>query len=102
MTDIEAKPMTDALIARLESADGPKGNALKTIEKMLEDREGQLKSCERMLELLKPEWDKFKARTGHDVYVTRDYADHFSAARTHRKEIEALALAAAALKARGV
>lgn len=94
--------MTNDLITRIESADGPEGNALKTIEKMLEARERQLKSCERMLELLKPEWDKFEARTGHDLYVARDYADHFSAARTHRKEIEALALAAAALKARGV
>lgn len=94
--------MTPDLIERLESADGSEGNALKTIEKMLEARERQLKSCERMLELLKPEWDKFEARTGHDTYVARDYADHFSAARTHRKEIEALALAAAALKARGV
>lgn len=63
---------------------------LATVDKMIANRQRQLASCERMLELLKPEWDKFEARSGHDVYVARDYADHSSAARTHRKEIAAL------------
>jgi hypothetical protein len=61
-----------------------------TLEQMLDTRRQRLASCERMIELLQPEWDKFEARTGHDIYVTRDYADHTSAARTHRKEIAAL------------
>lgn len=63
---------------------------INTVTVMIDTRKRQLASCERMLELLKPEWDKFEARDGHDVYVARDYADHFSAARTHRREIEAL------------
>ncbi|WP_066114876.1 MULTISPECIES: hypothetical protein [unclassified Blastomonas] len=67
-----------------------------TIEKMLSDRRQQLASCERMLELLQPEWDRFEARTGHDTYVARDYADHTSAALKHRKEIAALEWALAA------
>jgi len=67
-----------------------------TLEKMLERRRRELASCERMIELLQPEWDKFEARTGHDLYVARDYADHTSAARTHRKEIAALEHALAA------
>jgi hypothetical protein len=66
----------------------PDARALVT--KMIEDRKSQLSSCERMLELLQPEWEKFEARTGHDTYVARDYADHTSAARKHRKEIAAL------------
>ena len=60
------------------------------IAKMIKDREGWLKSCERMIELLQPEWDKFEARDGHDLYVSRDYADHTSQARTHRKDLELL------------
>jgi hypothetical protein len=43
-----------------------------------------------MLELLQPEWDKFEAREVHDLYVSRDYAEHTSQARKHRKEIAAL------------
>lgn len=68
------------------------------LQEMLERRKRELVSCERMMELLKPEWDKFEGRTGHDVYVARDYADHFSAARTHRKEIAALEAAIAAIQ----
>ena len=60
------------------------------VAKMIERRKLELASCERMLELLQPEWDRFEARSGHDVYVARDYADHLSAARQHRKEIGAL------------
>lgn len=75
--------------------------ALSIVEKMVERRKRELASCERMLELLQPEWDRFEAKTGHDLYVARDYADHTSAARTHRNEIGALetllAIAAAAV-----
>lgn len=74
-------------------ADTPTPEQVATLERMLSDRRRQLASCERMLELLQPEWDKFEARTGHDLYVARDYADHTSAARTHRKEIAALGMA---------
>lgn len=63
---------------------------LEVLRNMLDRQKKELVACERMIELLKPEWDKFEARTGHNLYVTRDYSDHFSAARKHRKEIEAL------------
>lgn len=70
---------------------------VKTLRKMLDSRQMQLSSCERMVELLQPEWAKFEARTGHNVYVARDYADHTSAARTHREEIAALEYALTAI-----
>lgn len=65
---------------------------------MLDKRRKWLASCERTLELLQPEWDRFEAREGHDVYVARLYADHTSEARTHSKEIAALEHALAALR----
>lgn len=74
---------------QITPADGL-ADELETLGKMLDDRRRQLASCERMLELLQPEWDKFEARDRHDVYVARDYANHTSAARRHRKEIAAL------------
>jgi hypothetical protein len=64
---------------------------------MLDKRRKWLASCQRVIELLTPEWERFEARTGHDVYVARFYADHASEARTHRREIEALEAALAAL-----
>ena len=68
------------------------------LDKMIKDRKVWLKSCERMIELLQPEWDRFEARDGHDLYVSRDYADHISEARKHRDEIETLEAARAILK----
>ncbi len=69
----------------------------KTIADMLDKRRKWLVSCERTLELLAPEWAKFEAREGHNIYVARMYADHTSEARTHRKEIEALEAALSSL-----
>lgn len=68
------------------------------LDKMIEDRKGWLKSCERMIELLQPEWDRFEARDGHDLYVSRDYANHTSEARKHHDEIETLEAVRAILK----
>jgi len=62
---------------------------------MLESDKQALKNCERMIELLQPEWELFEARTGHNTYVARDYADHFSLARNYRKKIDALEAALA-------
>lgn len=62
----------------------------EAFRKMINQRVEQIANCERMLELLKPEWDKFEARTGHNVYVARDYAEHTSALRTAKRELEAL------------
>jgi hypothetical protein len=67
------------------------------LSKLLEQNKSQLANCERMLELLKPEWDLFEARTGHNIYVARDYADHFSAARKHREQIALLEAAVRAI-----
>lgn len=57
------------------------------LQKRIDATKAQLTNCERMMELLKPEWELFEARTGHNVYVTRDYVDHLSAARKHREDI---------------
>jgi len=73
--------------------------AIAGVTKMLEDRKGWLASCQRMIELLQPEWDKFEARAGHDLYVSREYAEHTSQARKHTKEIALLEYATAALRA---
>ena len=78
--------------------DEQRAEALATLENMLKDRQSMLASCERMIELLQPEWDKFEARTGHNLYVARDYADHTSAAKKHRKEIAALLFAVASTR----
>lgn len=43
-------------------------------------------NAERMVELLQPEFDAFEARTGHNVYVVRDYVDHKNAAKRQRQE----------------
>lgn len=69
------------------------------IADMIQKRKGWIANCDRTIELLQPEWDKFEARTGHNTYVARLYADHFSERRKHQKELEALeAVAQAALK----
>lgn len=60
------------------------------IEKMISNRKDWIANCDRTIELLQPEWDKFEARTGHNTYVARLYADHLSERRTHLKELEAL------------
>ena len=71
------------------------------VRDLIERQKRELVSCERMIELLQPEWDRFQAKSRYDLYVSREYADHFSAARKHRKEIAAkeyiLALAMKAL-----
>jgi hypothetical protein len=74
----------------------------KTLSDMLDERRKWLASCERTLQLLSPEWERFEAHEGHDDYVARLYADHTSEARTHCKEIAALefALRSAAAAAR--
>jgi hypothetical protein len=58
------------------------------IKKILDSHKNRLANCERMIELLQPEWKLFEARTGHNVYVARDYVEHVSAARKHREAIE--------------
>jgi hypothetical protein len=86
----EGSSLPMALTPATDGTSGDVREARATLENMLAERKRHLASCERMIELLQPEWDKFEARAGHDTYVARDYADHTSAARTHRKEIAAL------------
>jgi hypothetical protein len=83
----------------MSEVSGDKGvqGAEAVLRGMLSKRRGWLASCERTLELLAPEWARFEARDGHDVYVARLYADHTSEARAHRKEIAALEAALAAM-----
>jgi len=71
------------------------------LSNMLSKHRQWLASCERTLELLAPEWERFEAGTGHDVYVARLYADHSSEARKHRKEIAALEAALQSLPSEG-
>lgn len=49
---------------------------------MLSDRKGWLENNNRVLELLQPEWDRFEARNGHNIYA--------SSRRNNLKEIAAL------------
>jgi predicted lipid-binding transport protein (Tim44 family) len=58
------------------------------LEVRLKNLETWAKNAERMVELLRPEFDAFEARTGHNTYVVRDYVDHQKAAREHRQEME--------------
>jgi hypothetical protein len=44
-------------------------------------------SNDRVLELMKPEMDRFEAREGHDIYATRLAVDHLSSNRSYAKEL---------------
>lgn len=61
-------------------------DALKRLAKMAEHLDGNATNAERMMVLLQPEFDAFNARTGHNVYVVRDYVDHMNAAKRQRQE----------------
>ena len=71
--------------------------AKAVLTKMIEDRSSWAANNQRMLDLLQPEWERFEAREGHNVYVARIYADHTSSLRKDRKELAALEYALAAL-----
>lgn len=60
--------------------------ALGRLMKMAEQLDANATNAERMMELLQPEFDAFKARVGHNVYVVRDYVDHRNAAKRQRQE----------------
>lgn len=60
------------------------------LEKTIKELEDSATNAERMCELLQPEFDAFEARTGHNVYVVRDYVDHRNAARKQRQEASAI------------
>ena len=86
------------LARRCEEAEG----LIERLEKRVDNIRGQLKSCERIVELLKPEMDKFDAREAPwDIYTVRMSVDHQSAIRSHNKELADLEGAIAALRAGG-
>ena len=60
---------------------------------------GYIASSQLVVDYLKPEMDKFKALTGHDIYTVRMAVDHQSSIRTQTKEAEDLEAAVAALTA---
>ena len=64
--------------------------SISVVNTMIARMQCELANCERMMELLQPEWERFEARAGHNTYVARDYVNHLNAARKHRKEIAAL------------
>jgi len=70
-----------------EEAIQARQNERTTVSSMIKDREKWLAGCERTIELLTPEWERFEAREGHDLYTARLYADHVSEARKHRAEL---------------
>jgi short subunit dehydrogenase-like uncharacterized protein len=59
----------------------------------------QNESCQRVVDLLQPEMDKFDARTGHDIYTVRMSVDHASNLRTQAKELADLLEAAILIEA---
>lgn len=56
------------------------------LTKMANNLDECAENAERMVALLQSEFDAFEARTGHNVYVVRDYVDHRSAAKRQRQE----------------
>lgn len=75
--------------------------AKATLAKMIEDRSQWATNNQRVLDLLQPEWDRFEARDGHNVYVARIYADHTSSLRKDKRELAALEYALAHLISQG-
>ena len=69
--------------------------AVERLAKMADTAEKAAVNAERMCELLRPEFDAFEARTGHNTYVVRDYLDHRDAAERQRKEASAIRALAA-------
>lgn len=63
---------------------------VERLEKLIKTLEDSATNAERMCELLQPEFDAFEARTGHNVYVVRDYVDHMNAAKRQRLEASAM------------
>ncbi len=60
---------------------------------------GWIASSQRVVDLLRPEMDKFDARTGHDLYTVRMSVDHKSSIRTQTKEAEEIEAAIARIEA---
>lgn len=73
--------------------------AVERLDKMIETLEKSAANAERMCELLQPEFDAFNAKTGHNVYVVRDYVDHRNAAKKQRLEAATLRALSAELTA---
>lgn len=48
---------------------------------------GYMANNDRVLELMQPELDRFKARDGHNIYATRLAVDHQSSNRSLAKEL---------------
>lgn len=83
----EAKPVPEQeMIADFDLSP----EAVETLAKMADMAEKAAVNAERMCELLRPEFDAFEARTGHNAYVVRDYVDHRNAAQRQRKEAFAI------------
>lgn len=68
-------------------------------ERAKKEREWAANSS-RVVELLQPEFDKFEARTGHNIYTVRLFVDERNAARKGEAFACDLERASAALRAR--
>ena len=74
-------------------------DAVARLVKLADQLDQNATNAERMVALLQPEFDAFLARSGHNVYVVRDYVDHQSAAKRQRQEALDIRAALAAMEA---
>lgn len=72
---------------------------IAVLEKIVENYKSWIANSDRMIELLQPEWDLFEVRSGHNLYVSRAYAEEISNRRRNVKELAAVEAGLAALKA---
>ena len=73
-------------------------DALARLVKLADQLDQNAANAERMVALLQPEFDAFLARSGHNVYVVRDYVDHQNAAKRQRQEALDIRAAIAAME----
>ena len=73
-------------------------DALARLVKLADQLDQNAANAERMVDLLQPEFDAFLARSGHNVYVVRDYVDHQNAAKRQRQEALDIRAAIAAME----
>lgn len=64
---------------------------IEVLRKLAEGARRAETGCNRVVELLAPEWELFEKRDGsHNTYASRLYADHVSSARTNKRDADAL------------
>lgn len=89
-----ALQIADRLDAALANTPKPNAGLVEDIEvlrKLAKEARDAEANCNRVIELLTPEWERFEKRDGsHNTYASRLYADHTSHARTNKRDADAL------------